>query len=125
MLQIKKLLFGVLLSVVLTVAFLALAAFVIVKLGVLLGDAANVLTMAVGVLAVFGASFLTARLAREKGLLHGLVLSAIYAFVFAAVALAFFSELAPATLAVRAGVFIAGGALAGVLGVSKKARVRF
>ena len=85
MLQIKKLLFGLVASLVLTVALLAAFSALILKLGALPGEIAGTIALAVGCVSVFAAAFFTARIAGEKGLLHGLVLAAVYVFLYLAV----------------------------------------
>lgn len=125
MVQIKKLLFGVLLSAFLTVLLFALLAGIAVQLGLFSAAVSGTLTSAAGGIAVFVAAFVTARLAGEKGLVHGAILASVYAFAFVAVVLLLSSQVIPAALAVRAAIFLLCGALAGILGVSKKQKVRF
>ena len=80
MLQIKKLLFGLVASLALTAALLAAFSALILKLGALPGEIAGTIALAIGCVSVFAAAFFTARIAGEKGLLHGLVLAAVYVF---------------------------------------------
>ena len=80
MLNFKKLFLGLLFSVLFSAVLIAVCAFMILKLGFLpsepiLGTAAA----AIGGVSVFASAFLAARLAGEKGLLHGLVLCALTA----------------------------------------------
>lgn len=72
MLNFKKLFLGFLFSVLFSAVLIAVCAFMILKLGFLpsepiLGTAAAV----IGGVSVFASAFLAARLAGEKGLLHG------------------------------------------------------
>ena len=110
MLQIKKLLFGLVASLALTAALLAAFSALILKLGALPGEIA---------------AFFTARIAGEKGLLHGLVLAAVYVFLYLAVSLALYADADIAAVGVRTAAILLCGALGGVLGVGKKNKIRF
>lgn len=86
MLNFKKLFLGLLFSVLFSAVLIAVCAFMILKLGFLpsepiLGTAAAV----IGGVSVFASAFLAARLAGEKGLLHGLVLGTLYAVFYVAI----------------------------------------
>ena len=86
MLNFKKLFLGFLFSVLFSAVLIAVCAFMILKLGFLpsepiLGTAAAV----IGGVSVFASAFLAARLAGEKGLLHGLVLGTLYAVFYVAI----------------------------------------
>lgn len=125
MLKMKKLVFGVLLDVLLTFAFLALFSVFILKMGSLPDAWAGTAAAAAGGLAGFISAFLTARWAGEKGLLHGLVLTGVYTVLYTAIALMLYKELQPVPLLIRSAVFVLCGALGGILGVGKNSKVKF
>ena len=126
MLQIKKLLFGLVASLALTAALLAAFSALILKLGALPGEIAGTIALAIGCVSVFAAAFFTARIAGEKGLLHGLILAAVYVFLYLAVSLALYADAADiAAVGVRTAAILLCGALGGVLGVGKKSKIRF
>ena len=70
-------------------------------------------------------AFFAARIAGEKGLLHGLVLAAVYVFLYLAVSLALYADADIAAVGVRTAAILLCGALGGVLGVGKKSKIRF
>lgn len=125
MLQIKKLLFGLVASLALTAALLAAFSALILKLGALPGEIAGTIALAIGCISVFAAAFFTARIAGEKGLLHGLVLAAVYVFLYLAVSLALYADADIVAVGVRTAAILLCGALGGVLGVGKKSKIRF
>mgnify|MGYP000043125499 FL=1 len=125
MLQIKKLLFGLVASLALTAALLAAFSALILKLGALPGEIAGTIALAIGCVSVLAAAFFTARIVGEKGLLHGLVLAAVYIFLYLAVSLALYADADIAAVGVRTAAILLCGALGGVLGVGKKSKIRF
>ena len=125
MLNIKKLVFGTILELLLTAGLLALFSAFILKMGRLPNTWAGTLAAAAGGIAIFAASFLTAHWVGEKGLLHGLALSGIYAVIYAAVSLLLYNSIQPLPLIVRTAIFLLCGALGGILGVGRTAKVKF
>ena len=111
MLNFKKLFLGLLFSVLFSAVLIAVCAFMILKLGFLpsepiLGTAAA----AIGGVSVFASAFLAARLAGEKGLLHGLVLYANMRIVL---------------LVIRSVIFVICSVCGGVMGVNRDEKIRF
>ncbi len=125
MLQMKKLLFGLLGAVLLSVVLLSATALVILKTGSLPEGAAGTAALVVGCLSVFPAALWTARLAGEKGMLHGVALAAMYLFLYLAVSLAFYTEANIVAIGIRAAAFLLSGALGGMIGVGMKRKIRF
>ena len=114
MLNFKKLFLGLLFSVLFSAVLIAVCAFMILKLGFLpsepiLGTAAA----AIGGVSVFASAFLAARLAGEKGLLHGLVLGMLYA------------NMRIVLLVIRSVIFVICSVCGGVMGVNRDEKIRF
>lgn len=125
MLQIKKLILGLFGAVGLSIVLMCITALVILKTGSLPNGVAGTVMLLVGGLSVFLAALLIARMAGEKGMLHGLALAVMYLFLFVAISLAFFAEPDIRTLGVRAAAFLLCGALGGTIGVGMKKKIRF
>lgn len=125
MLNIKKLVFGVILAILLSAGLLAAFSLFILKMGRLPDAWAGTIAAAAGGLAVFLAAFLTARWAGEKGLLHGLALSGAYAIVYIGMALLLYAGVQSVPLVIRALILLLCGALGGILGVGKKSKIQF
>ena len=119
MLNFKKLFLGLLFSVLFSAVLIAVCAFMILKLGFLpsepiLGTAAA----AIGGVSVFASAFLAARLAGEKGLLHGLVLGTLYAVFYVA-------NMRIVLLVIRSVIFVICSVCGGVMGVNRDEKIRF
>lgn len=125
MIQIKKAAIGLGVSALLTVLLLAVGALLVLRAGVLPQRWCGMVSTAVGGVSVLLASLLTARLTGERGLLHGTVVAACYAFLFSFAAVFLTERVDLAAVALRAVVFLLCGAVGGVCGVSRKSRVRF
>ena len=121
MLNFKKLFLGFLFSVLFSVVLIAVCAFMILKLGLLpsepiLGTAAAV----IGGVSVFASAFLAARLAGEKGLLHGL-----YAVFYVAISVMLYANMRVVLLVIRSVIFVICSVCGGVMGVNRDEKIRF
>ena len=125
MLKIKKLVFGLSLSVILTATLLALFSFVIVRMGVLPGAVSGTLSMAAGAVGALLAAIMTAHWAGEKGLIHGAVLAGGYSVLYALLSIIFCEDAQLSVLAVRVVIYLLCGALGGIIGVSRKNKIEF
>ena len=122
MLNFKKLFLGLLFSVLFSAVLIAVCAFMILKLGFLpsgpiLGTAAAV--------SVFASAFLAARLAGEKGLLHGLVLGTLYAVFYVAISVMLYANMRGVLLVIRSVIFVICSVCGGVMGVNRDEKIRF
>lgn len=127
MLQIKKLFFGTLLSLVLAAGLFSAAAFLVQKLGALPeGGMAGTIVMVIGIAAVFFSALLTAHWVGEKGLIHGTVIALIIIALYCIGAMVICGSDDLASLAVRVVSFLLSGMISGVVGVGQKSsKVRF
>lgn len=126
MLNFKKLFLGLLFSVLFSAVLIAVCAFMILKLGFLpsepiLGTAAAV----IGGVSVFASAFLAARLAEEKGLLHGLVLGTLYAVFYVAISVMLYANMRVVLLVIRNVIFVICSVCGGVMGVNRDEKIRF
>ena len=127
MLNFKKLFLGLLFSVLFSAVLIAVCAFMILKLGFLpselpiLGTAAA----AIGGVSVFASAFLAARLAGEKGLLHGLVLGTLYAVFYVAISVMLYANMRIVLLVIRSVIFVICSVCGGVMGVNRDEKIRF
>ena len=117
---------GLLFSVLFSAVLIAVCAFMILKLGFLpsgpiLGTAAAV----IGGVSVFASAFLAARLAGEKGLLHGLVLGTLYAVFYVAISVMLYANMRVALLVIRSVIFVICSVCGGVMGVNRDEKIRF
>ena len=122
MLNFKKLFLGFLFSVLFSAVLIAVCAFMILKLGFLpsepiLGTAAAV----IGGVSVFASAFLAARLAGEKGLLHG----TLYAVFYVAISVVLYANMRVVLLVIRSVIFVICSVCGGVTGVNRDEKVRF
>lgn len=125
MLKTKKLILGCLLSVTLTVLMLMILSFITKNIGLLTEKAASVLTMSTGILAVLVSAICTAKMAGEKGLLHGAILALGYVLLYVIAAWIQKGNLAVNLMIIRAIAFLIAGTLGGIIGVSGKNKVQF
>lgn len=125
MLQIKKLVIGFAAEIILSAVLLLLAAIIVVKTGILPSGFASTLATAIAGASVFISAFIAARLAGECGWLYGLVLSGLYVLFYVGCILFAFPGFTWSSVLVRMLIFFLCGILGGILGVSKKEKIRF
>lgn len=125
MLKIKKLVIGTVLSVSGTAVILSLLSGVMVKTGMFSGQLAGTLTVAGCGAVLLVCALLTARLAGERGLLHGTLLAIVYSAAYAAGAYLLCGCVPAAQLLTGIAVFLLCGMIGGVIGVSLKRKIRF
>ena len=127
MVKFKKIYIGVFISTVIFAAAVAAASLCIVKLGSLpnTGTAAFIVTVLCGAAAFAGAWF-TARMAGERGLLHGAVISAVCTALYMTAAVMMKCPVLSAVTAVRVLLLMLCGAAGGIAGVNKgKEKIQF
>lgn len=125
MLQIKKTAVGILLSVVLTCVLLAGASLLVLRSGSLPGKWCGMISTIVGGVSVLTASIITAKIAGEKGMIQGIVISAVYAALFCAAVFIGTKSADVLPILLRAAAFLLCGAVGGVAGVGQKAKIKF
>ena len=126
MLNFKKLLLVLVICLSLSAALIALSAFVLLKLGFLPNDSVlGTLAAVIGGISVFAASVITARCAGERGLLHGLVLGAVYTFLYVAVGIMIYADMQCTSAIIRSVIFVICSVCGGIIGVNKNEKVRF
>ena len=125
MLKIKKLMIGSVLSVLLTALLFTVFAFAIDKSGMLPGAISGTITVMMSGIAVLLSAVLTARMAGERGLLHGVALAAIYSGVYILCGVFLFQCIPNTLTLIRIIVMILCGAIGGIIGVSLQRSVRF
>ena len=120
MLKFKKICIGVFISIAVFAAAVAVASLCIVKTGSLpnTGTAAFIVTILCGA-AAFAGAWSAARMAGERGLLHGAVIGAVCTAVYIAAAVMMKCSVLSAVTAVRVLLFMLCGAAGGVTGVNK------
>ena len=124
MLNFKKLFLGLLFSVLFSAVLIAVCAFMILKLGFL--PSGPILgTAVIGGVSVFASAFLAARLAGEKGLLHGLVLGTLYAVFYVAISVMLYANMRGVLLVIRSVIFVICSVCGGVMGVNRDEKIRF
>ena len=125
MLNFKKLLLGLVICLFLSAALSVLCAFVLLKLGFLPTDSVlGTLAAVIGGISVFTASVITARCAGERGLLHGLVLGAVYTFLYVAAGIMIYTDIQRIPAIIRSVIFVICSVCGGVIGVNKNEKVR-
>ena len=79
----------------------------------------------IGGVSVFASAFLAARLAGEKGLLHGLVLGTLYAVFYVAISVMLYANMRVALLVIRSVILVICSVCGGVMGVNRDEKIRF
>ena len=125
MLKMKKLIFGTALSIIVSLGLLMILAFAVDRSGMLPGRLSGTITVLSAATAVLLASVLTARLAGERGLLHGFALAAIYSAVYVIIGIVGFNSTLDSLTAIRISILLLCGAIGGVIGVSLQRPMRF
>ena len=125
MLKMKKLIFGTALSIIVSLGLLMILAFAVDRSGMLPGRLSGTITVLSAATAVLLASVLTARLAGERGLLHGVTLAAIYCAVYVIIGIVGFNSTLDSLTAIRISILLLCGAIGGVIGVSLQRPMRF
>ena len=125
MLNFKKLFLGLLFSVLFSAVLIAVCAFMILKLGFLPSEPILGTAAAIGGVSVFASAFLAARLAGEKGLLHGLVLGTLYAVFYVAISVMLYANMRIVLLVIRSVIFVICSVCGGVMGVNRDEKIRF
>lgn len=123
--KIKAMVISVITMLSVSFLLLLLASFIVSKVGVLPEKSLPLITTLVACIAVLAGSFFSSLYAKEKGLLVGLVGSAVYVLV-----ICFFSLVVCKNDVTIAGVgkiiaVLISGAIGGILGVNKKSKVKF
>lgn len=106
--------------------FLALAAFIIAKAGVLPRGALSLVTTGIACAATFTGGLIPAMAAREKGLYLGLAVGALLVVLIASASY-FFYNLPPFTMGSvgKGASLLLSGAIGGILGANRKSKVKF
>ncbi len=125
MFNFKKLFIGVLFAIVLSSVLLAAAAACIVKLGLPSDAAAGTVGLIVGMAALCIAGVVTALWASERGLIYGVLVSALYSVLFLIVGFILSCNMDLRTVCVRIAAYLVSGALGGILGVNRTQHIRF
>ncbi len=123
--KIKKTAIGCAASILITTVLLLIASLAVLKIGKLPEKGGIMLSTVVYGISVLLASALTARMAGEKGLLHGLVVAAVYTAIYTAVVLSLAGTAGITDVILRALVILLSGAVGGIAGVNRKGKVKF
>lgn len=121
----KALLLSAGLMTVSSIVLLALTALIVGKSGKLPRGSVSVITTVVACLSVFLGSFFSSLYLKEKGILLGLINAFLFSVCMTLISFFWFQNvLGLASIAKFAAIFLSG-AIAGILGVNRKSRVKF
>lgn len=125
MLRMKSLVLGAIASLSLFFVFISILSLVAAKLGVLDMAVYQNLSMIFAVIAILLGSFLAAKSAKGKGAVYGLILSGLWLVVTFSISAATGLLGEGATIGLRIVMYLAGGILGGLAGVSLKRKSKY
>lgn len=122
--RVRAILVGTFIGMILSTALLMLATMVFLQIKSIPVEAVGLMTQLFGAISAFAASYVAVRIAKERGMLIGIITGLFLFLIILLVGLATTTESMTAATLTKALVMAIAGCIGGIIAVNKKQRVK-